>query len=118
MKSEITKAIIIVLSLAAPQLKASPLPPDCTDGTSVDSMAGASCSVGGTIFSNFAYKVSGSGANLAPPASGVFIQFQTSASGPGLVFTADPVWSLDGPGAGQYNNSYNAFIDFDVAAPV
>jgi hypothetical protein len=80
-------------------------------------MSGSSCAVAGTIFSNFDYKVSGGGANLAPIASDVHIDFVNALLNPQLVFTADPTWNLDGPGLGRSNNSYNAFIDFDVLAP-
>jgi hypothetical protein len=109
-KSVSIKSFLATLTIAlTANALASSLP--CTDHVSVASMLGSSCAVGGTTFSNFDYTVSGSGADLAPPASDIYVDF---GNGPlMLVFTAS--WYLDGQDVGH--NSYNAFIDFDVLAP-
>ena len=118
MRSGLMKSIPVFFALVLTgNIVANPLPADCTDGASLASMEGSSCSVGGTTFSNFAYKVTGSGANLAPDDSDVHIHFVNTLLNPQLMFTADPTWNLDGPDDGQFNNSYNAFIDFDILAP-
>src|SRR5438309_375079 len=106
------KRLLLLLTLTfATNAMADPLPPtECTDGVTVASIA-ASCSVGGTIFSNFAYEVTGSGANLAPTAAEVYIHIVNTLLSPQLVFTANPAWNLEGPQGGRSNNSYNAFID-------
>ena len=118
MKSRLLKSIPVFFALVLTgNIVANPLPADCTDGVSLASMAGSSCSVGETIFSNFAYKVTGNGANLAPADSAVHISFVNTLLNPQLLFTADPAWNLDGPDSEGFNNSYNAFIDFDILAP-
>jgi hypothetical protein len=112
-----TKSLLIVLTVAlAANVMADPLPGDCTNGASIANIA-SSCSLGGTIFSNFTYKVSGGGADLAPTADQVFIQFVNTVLSPQLMFSADPTWNLNGPDGGKADNSYNVFIDFDVLAP-
>lgn len=119
MKTRLFNSILVPLLLtSAVNAVATPLPqPLCASGVSVADMASGSCSLAGTIFSNFTYKVTGNAEDLAPAAADVHIQFLNGFLNPQLVFSADPAWQLEGPEGGRSNNTYNIFIGFDVAAP-